>query len=599
MIETAHPNSVTEKGRYRFGVQTRLVVLILLVTVPLLIGVTLYLSNQARNQIESQALLQLQVSNESLSTTVNTWLEYNYRILQELAAMPDILSMERERQEPVLAAFSNVHPGLYLAHTIDLNGMDIGRNDGDILRSYADRSYFIQAKSGAPFVYELLIGRTSGRPALVMAAPIYGASGRVVSVVSTARELDEIAAEVVKQTAEEQISFIVNEDNFVVAHPNPEFTTGAELYDMSNYPPIVAMRNGQDGQIEFTDETGRAWSAYIRQLENGWGIVVQSPQDVLLAPVQRFQTTATVLIIAGALAMLALAWFTIRRSLRPIAILTETASAISAGDFERRANIDSEDEFGLLAGTFNSMTARLRESIVSLEQRVEERTRALQASLEVSRKLSAATNVRQLALDVVDEVQAAFQYYHAHIYFFDDAKEYLVMTGGTGEAGAAMLASGHKIPKGRGLVGRAAETKAPILVPDVSQSIGWLPNPLLPDTQAELAVPIMIGEDVLGVLDVQHNIVNGLGENDEALLEAVSGQIAISLQNARSYEKSRAQADLESLANVIGQKIQRTGSIEEALQTAVREVGLALAANRVHAKIGLDDVVSPAEFREN
>jgi GAF domain-containing protein len=133
----------------------------------------------------------------------------------------------------------------------------------------------------------------------------------------------------------------------------------------------------------------------------------------------------------------------------------------------------------------------------------------------------------------------------------------------------------------------------------VSQSIGWLPNPLLPDTKAELAVPIMIGEDVLGVLDVQHNIVNGLGENDEALLEAVSGQIAISLQNARSYEKSRAQADLESLANVIGQKIQRTGSIEEALQTAVREVGLALAANRVHAKIGLDDVVSPAEFREN
>jgi len=160
------------------------------------------------------------------------------------------------------------------------------------------------------------------------------------------------------------------------------------------------------------------------------------------------------------------------------------------------------------------------------------------------------------------------------------------MAGGTGEAGAAMLARGHKIPKGRGLVGRAAETNAPVLVPDVTQAEGWLSNPLLPETKSEVAIPIVSGSTVLGVLDVQQNIVNGLNEEDVSLLQSLAGQIAISMQNARSLEQSKTQAEFESLVNTIGQKIQRAATMEETLQTAIREIGLALGASRVSASIG-------------
>jgi putative methionine-R-sulfoxide reductase with GAF domain/ABC-type uncharacterized transport system substrate-binding protein len=232
----------------------------------------------------------------------------------------------------------------------------------------------------------------------------------------------------------------------------------------------------------------------------------------------------------------------------------------------------------------------LQDIQVSLERRVADRTKALATSSDVSRRLSTIMDQSTLAKEVVEQVQSAFDYYHAHIYFFDEQNEYLVMAGGTGEAGAAMLASGHRIQRGRGLVGRAAESNEPVLVADVSQAIGWLPNPLLPDTKAEVAVPITSGEQVLGVLDVQQNIVNGLGEDDVSLLQSLAGQVAISLNNARSFENSRAQAELESLTNIIGQKIQRTTSIEDALQTAIREVGLALGSTRVSAKIGLETI---------
>jgi GAF domain-containing protein len=237
---------------------------------------------------------------------------------------------------------------------------------------------------------------------------------------------------------------------------------------------------------------------------------------------------------------------------------------------------------GALAATFNIMTSRLGKAF----EDVRRRSLAVQTSAEVSRRLSISTNPRQLAVEVVEQVQSAFNYYHAHIYFVDEVNEDLIMAGGTGEAGAKMLASGHRISKGRGLVGRAAATNAPVLVPDVSKAIGWLPNALLPDTKSELAIPISSGKQVLGVLDVQQNVINGLGEEDVALLESLASQVAISLQNARSFEQSKSRADLETLVNAIGQKIQRATTVDDTLQTAIREISLALGASRVSANIG-------------
>ena len=230
-----------------------------------------------------------------------------------------------------------------------------------------------------------------------------------------------------------------------------------------------------------------------------------------------------------------------------------------------------------------------------LESRVADRTKALATAAEVGRRLSAVTNPRQLAVEVVEQVQRAFDYYYAQIYLMDEAGENLVLTGGTGEAGAAMLARGHSLQKGRGLVGRAAETNASVLIPDVSQEAGWLPNELLPETKAEASVPISVGNRVLGVLDVQHNVVNGLTDADVTLLESLASQAAISLQNARTYEQSRKQAELESVVNVIGQKIQRTTTIEDTLQTAIRELGTAVGAVRVKASLHPASSAVPVE----
>jgi GAF domain-containing protein len=149
-----------------------------------------------------------------------------------------------------------------------------------------------------------------------------------------------------------------------------------------------------------------------------------------------------------------------------------------------------------------------------------------------------------------------------------------------------MLARGHRIARGAGLVGRSAEANNPILASDTALNPDWLPTPLLPETRCEAAVPIAAGEQVLGVLDVQQNVVGGLTYEDIDLLQSIANQAAIALLNARAYNQVQRQAAQEAQVTEIIQKIRATTTVEDALQTAVRELGRSSGAKQSVIRLG-------------
>jgi GAF domain-containing protein len=115
-----------------------------------------------------------------------------------------------------------------------------------------------------------------------------------------------------------------------------------------------------------------------------------------------------------------------------------------------------------------------------------------------------------------------------------------------------------------------------VIVNDVHNEPGWLPNPLLPDTASELAVPLIVGDQLLGVLDVQSERLNAFTNEDANIQTTLASQVATALQNARSFSQSQRQAERETSVNLITQKIQNTTTVEAALKIAARELGHAL-----------------------
>ncbi|MBP6209162.1 MAG: GAF domain-containing protein [Anaerolineales bacterium] len=316
------------------------------------------------------------------------------------------------------------------------------------------------------------------------------------------------------------------------------------------------------------------------------GISVTIPMNEARAAIQSNNQQLFVIGISLIVFVLAILWLLVySQILQPLNKLQKYAVALSEGDLNIQAPIQSQDEIGNLAEAFNKMTSQLRDSIGTLEQRVSDRTKALTTSTAVSRRLSTILDRKELVEEVVELVNKSFGYYHTQIYFFDPGTENLIMAGGTGEAGRMLLAQFHKVRKGKGLVGRAAMTNQVVLVPDTAQSSEWLPNPLLSETRAEVAIPISTGDEVLGVLDVQHNVRNGLQQEDVDSLSSIATQIAIALQNIRQYENTRKIASDMGVVATVGIS---TSTISDARQLLQEVVDLSKKSfNLYHAHIYL------------
>ena len=568
----------------RFSIRNRMAfTFIILALTPLLIVGLVLVWQYFRTQEQQSLSLQDEVAKQ-VSSEVSAFFDGVESQLQIPAQMIRLMSLDRESQQEILSemlSYRDVFEGLALLDSKGVEQAKVARlqvvTEDLVSRGNLDE-FIIPSTTGEIYYGPVHYDETNGEPLITISVPFQdlqtGNINGVLVAETRIKRIWDLIANLNLSTG--QSAYIVDAQNAVVAHKNPSVVLRGTNF-------IVPTENGIQPGL-----SGERTALAVSKIQRGgqeFNIVVEQEWAEAMAPALTAVYVLVVVVIGTLLVSILLGLLSVRQIVRPIEALASTAGLITAGDLSQRAVVKNDDEIGMLAKAFNNMTDQLQRTLVNLEQRVADRTRALAASTEVSRRLSTILDQKQLVKEVVEQVRVAFNYYHVHIYLMDESSNELVMAGGTGEAGATLLARGHRLPKGRGLVGRAAEGNTPVLVTDVNQDPSWLPNPLLPDTKSEIAVPISVGEQVLGVLDVQHNVVDGLKQEDVQLLLSVANQVAIALLNARSFEQSQSKAELETLINTIGQKIQRAGTVDDVLKTAIREVGVALGASRVSASL--------------
>ena len=292
---------------------------------------------------------------------------------------------------------------------------------------------------------------------------------------------------------------------------------------------------------------------------------------------------------------------------KPILALTRTAEQVSAGDLTVQTKITTSDELGILGNTFNNMTRQLRDLIESLENRVLERTkqlaqqntalqlrsRQLQTVADVARSIVSTRAVDSL-LDLVTKlVSERFGFYHAGIFLKDEEGEYAVLRAANSRGGKRMLDRGHKLKVGQvGIVGYVTGTGDPRIATDVGEDAVFFNNPDLPETKSEMAIPLKLGESVIGALDVQSVDSDAFTNEDIALFTTLADQISVAIENANAYEIS--QRTLEELREVDRVKSQFLANMSHELRTPLNSV---IGFSRVILK-GIDGPINDTQEQD-
>lgn len=179
----------------------------------------------------------------------------------------------------------------------------------------------------------------------------------------------------------------------------------------------------------------------------------------------------------------------------------------------------------------------LQNLVANLEDRVADRASDLTLAADVSLRVSQVRDINKLLSEAVTLIQDRFDLYHAQIYLTDEAERNLVLRASTGAIGQKLLNRGHQLPIGIGSInGMAALNKEAVIVADTQESEIFFPNSLLPETRSELAVPLLVGSRVVGVLDLQSSQPNSLTSKKLPVFNSMAGQLAVAIENANLFD---------------------------------------------------------------
>jgi GAF domain-containing protein/HAMP domain-containing protein len=288
---------------------------------------------------------------------------------------------------------------------------------------------------------------------------------------------------------------------------------------------------------------------------SNWRVIASQQRSEGLAPVQA--GTQGLLALALVLAVVvAGAGFGMAQLLaNPIVQLTGVAQQVSQGNLTARADIRTHDEIGTLARAFDGMTAQVRNLIGSLEQRVEERTRQLaqrarylEATAAVAREAASVLQVQELQARTVNLISEQFGFYHAGIFLIDPTREWAELQAASSEGGQRLLARQHRLRAGQGIVGTVAQQGTYRLALDTGADAQYFNNPDLPDTRSEIALPLRVRGETIGVLDVQSREPNAFSQEDLTTLQSLADQIAAAINTARLFAQQEANAAAERRA---------------------------------------------------
>ncbi len=478
-----------------------------------------------------------------------------------------------------------------------------------------------------PYVSDIIFDPLIGEGLIHLSAPVHSGSGNLIGVVRVAYSiaaLQDVVLQAKNLGGNGSFGILLDENYFRVADGSTLTPAFKSIVPLSpdrlatlhaagrvpnvddaqlslNLPAFAAGLDQAGSQPFFVAEAGETIESVesenvpdqlvvVKLEERPWLMVFGQPQEVFLAPVQDLAHGSLFLVLAISAITVLVAARISRVLTHPILNLSSVANKVAQGDLSTEAEVETNDEIGGLARAFNSMTAQLRGLIGSLEDKVRARTEQLQVSAEVGRAATSILDVDQLLHEATNLITDRFGFYYAAIFTVDTTGATAVLREATGEAGHALKERHHQLPlTGQSMVSDAIATRHACIALDVGEDAVRFANPLLPNTRSEIALPLIVGQHVVGALDVQSEQPNAFDEANAAVLQSMADQIAIAVQNAQTLRRAEQQAHTLSALNQMSRDLALATSLDAIARVTAQTVNHLLGSNHLSLALKSSD----------
>ena len=506
-----------------------------------------YLTDQ-RRAVELQRELASRIS-----TQVASYMQIRENTLRELIQVRGLSELDRDQQTNLLSELLSYTDAFDNLTLLGRNGREqIVVSRTNIVGQLSDRSTapeFTVPKAKKQIYYSPVhFAEKTGEPYLFISVPITDIRTGAVTNVLVANVRFKPVWDLLASMplGKGSNAYIVDANNRIIAHNNPSVVLRNTLFTVPDQDGTHIGASGNNVVLA-TDK--------ITLGDEIFTIVAETSTSEAFAGIIRTELTIALLFLISITLASVLGWLAARQIVEPIEDLAATAERVTAGDLSQKVKVVRKDEIGALGVAFNTMTAQLRGLIGTLEQRVAERTAELEESsiriekrasqletiADVANSVASLQDVNELLPSITRTISDRFGFYHTGIFLLSEDKEYAVLRAANSEGGQKMLARKHQLRVGQeGVVGHSIAQKRAHIALDVGEDAVFFDNPDLQATHSEMALPLLIGSDVIGALDVQSEQPNAFLNEDIEVLTILANQVAVAIENARLFQQSQS-----------------------------------------------------------
>ncbi len=234
-----------------------------------------------------------------------------------------------------------------------------------------------------------------------------------------------------------------------------------------------------------------------------------------------------------------------------------------------RRYLSSALQANLLVQEVRDRTRSLQEANYALQRRAIQ----LEASAEVAQAITSIFDVNTLLRKAVNLIRDRFGFYHAGIFFLDKSGQWAILREATGKAGAQMKSQSHRLAVAEtSMVGWTALHHQPRIALYAEEDAVRFANPLLPYTRSEMTLPMMVGERLLGVLNVQSTEEAAFDDDDIRALQSMANQIAVAIENAQRVSEEALLLEAASPIYRVSRDLAQVTTISEVADAIINSV---------------------------